>query len=172
MVVVDDAAVRADRDIDAGLFKVLVPRLADLDQRGRLAAADALLFAGDADRAAADADLDEVSAAFGEEEEAVPVDDVAGADLDRIAIVGADPFQRPLLPLGVPLGGVDAEDVRARLDQRGDPLFVVAGVDAGPDDIPLVGVEQLEGVGFMGIVVLAEGEVFEVAFRVDQRQGV
>src|SRR5699024_618645 len=60
VVVVDDAAVRADGDVDAGLLEVLVAGLGHLDDGGRLTAADALGLAGDADGAAADADLDKV----------------------------------------------------------------------------------------------------------------
>ena len=70
VVVVDDTAVGADGDVDAGLLEIFVAGLADLDQGGRLTAADALGLAGDADGAAADTDLDEVGAAVRQEAEA------------------------------------------------------------------------------------------------------
>ena len=60
----NDTTVRADRNINTGLFKVLISCLADFDQSGSLSTADTLLFTGDADGAAADTDLDKVSAAF------------------------------------------------------------------------------------------------------------
>ena len=44
MVVVDDTAVGADRHIDARLFVVFIPRRSDLDDRGRLSAADTFLL--------------------------------------------------------------------------------------------------------------------------------
>ena len=61
-IVIHDAAVGADGHIDARLLIVFVTRRGDFDERGRLAAADALGLAGDADGAAADADLHEVCA--------------------------------------------------------------------------------------------------------------
>ena len=70
MVVINDTAVGADGDIDAGLLIILITCLADLDQGSCLAAADALGLTGDADGAAADTDFDEVSAALCQEEEA------------------------------------------------------------------------------------------------------
>ena len=77
----NDAAVRADRDVDAGLLEILVACCRNLDQRSSLTAADALLLTGDADGAAADADLDEVRACLSEETEALAVNNVACADL-------------------------------------------------------------------------------------------
>ena len=65
MVVVDDTAVGAHGHVDAGLLVVLVASAADVDQRGGLTAADALGLAGNADRTAADTDLDEVGTAVG-----------------------------------------------------------------------------------------------------------
>ena len=108
MVVIDDAAVGAHGHVDAGLLVVLVTGAADVDQRGGLAAADALGLAGDADGAAADTDLDEVGTAVGQEAEALGVDDVTGTDLDILAVVGADPLDGALLPLAEALGRVDA----------------------------------------------------------------
>ena len=81
MIIVNDTAVRADRNVDAGLFEILVTSGCNLDQSGSLTAADALLLTGDADGAAADADLDKVRAGLSEEAEALTVNDVACADL-------------------------------------------------------------------------------------------
>ena len=99
MVVVDDAAVGTHGHVDTGLLVVLVTGAADVDQCGSLATADTLGLAGDADGAAADADLDEVGTAVGQKAEALGVDDVTGADLDVLAVVGADPLDGALLPL-------------------------------------------------------------------------
>ena len=107
-----------------------------------------------------------------EEAEAVLVDDVAGADLDGVAVVGADPLEGALLPLGEALGGVDAQDVGARLDEQRHALGVVAGVDAGADHVALVGVEQLVGVGLVLVVVLAEDDAHQVVVLVHDGQGV
>ena len=103
VVVVHDAAVGAYRDIDAGLLEVLVPGLRDLDESRRLTSADALLLSSDADRASTDADLDKIGSAFGEETEALAVDDVSGSDLYAVAVFFADEIEREFLPAGVAL---------------------------------------------------------------------
>ena len=172
MVVVDDAAIGADGHVDAGLLEVLVAGAADVDERGGLAAADALGLAGDADGAAADTDLDEVRTAVCQEAEALGVDDVAGTDLDGVAVVGANPLDGALLPLGEALRGIDAQNVCACLDEQGHALGVVARVDARADHVALVGIEQLVGVGLVGIVVLAEDDADQVIVIIDDRQGV
>ena len=156
VVVVDDAAVGANGHVDAGLLVVLVTSAADVDQRGGLATADALGLAGNADGTAADTDLDEVGTAVCQEAEALGVDDVTGTDLDVLAIVGTDPLDGALLPLAEALGGVDAQDIGAGLDEQRNALGIVAGVDTGADHVALVAVEQLVGVGLVAVVVLAE----------------
>ena len=84
----------------------------------------------------------------------------------------AHPLDRHLLPIGIALGRVDAQHVGARLDQRGNALGVVTGVDAGAHDVALVGIEHLIGVRLMGIVVLAEHHVGERVVFVHERQRV
>ena len=69
-------------------------------------------------------------------------------------------------------GGVDAQHVRAGLQQGGYAGFVVAGVDARADDVALVRVEQLVGVLLVALVVLAEDEVAQAAAIVDDGQGI
>ena len=59
----NDTAVRAERNVISCLFEVLVTSLSYSEYGGSLAAADTLLLTCDADRAAADTDLDEVCAA-------------------------------------------------------------------------------------------------------------
>ena len=73
-------------------------------------------------------------------QETVAVYHVAGAHLNGVAI-GARTIHSMvrLLPLGITLGGVDAQHVRAGLDQGGHTLCVVTGVDAGAHHIALVG---------------------------------
>ena len=172
VVVVDDAAVGADGHVDAGLAEVLIARAADFDDGGRLAAADALGLARDADGAAADADLHEVRAAVGQEAEAVRVHDVAGADLNAVAVALADPLERALLPLGVALGRVDHEHVHTGLDQRGHALGIVAGVDAGADEVALLAVKQFVRLLLVEVIVLAEHERTQAALVIDDGQGV
>ncbi len=172
MVVVHDAAVGADGHIDAGFLIVLVARSRHLDQRGGLAAANALGLAGDADRTAADAHLDKVRTRLGQEQEAVAIHHVACANLDGIAVMLAHPGQRAALPLGKALGGVDAQHVSAGLHKSGHALGVVAGVDARAHHVALLGVEQLVGVLLVLRVVLAEHHIDQMLLLVNQRQGV
>ena len=172
VVIVDDAAVRADGHIDAGFLVILIAGLGHLDDSGSLTAADALGLAGDADGAAADADLHEVCASLGEEAETLGVHDVACAHLDGITVVLTDPADGAALPLRVALGGVDAEDIHTSLHQCGHALGVVAGVDAGADHIALVLIQQLVGILLVGVVILAEDDILQVALGVHQRQGV
>ena len=101
VVIVHDAAIRADGHVDTGLFEVLVTSLGDFDGRGSLATADALGLAGDADGTAADTDLDEVGASLGEEAEAFAIDNVAGTDFHIVAVVLAHPFDGHLLPVRI-----------------------------------------------------------------------
>ena len=172
MVVIDDAAVGAHGHVDAGLLVVLVASTADVDQRGGLATADTLGLAGNADGATADTDLDEVGTAVRQEAKALGVDDVTGTDLDVLAVVGANPLDGALLPLAEALGGVDAQDIGAGLDEQRHALGIVAGVDTGPDHVALVAVEQLVGVGLVAVVVLSEDDTHQVIVVVDDGQGV
>ena len=172
VIVVDDAAVGADGNIDARFAEIFVARGGDLDERGRLTAADALRFARDADGTAADADLDKVCAALGEEAEAVAVDHIARADLHGIAVVLTHEVNDLLLPDRVALGRVNAENIRARLNERGDALVVVAGVDARADQIALLRVLEGEGVLLVLGVVLAENEVAQAVVLIHNGQSV
>ena len=96
----------------------------------------------------------------------------AGTDFHIVAVVLAHPFDGHLLPVRIALGRVDAQNVGASLDQSGNTLGVVAGVDARANQVALLVVEQLERVFLMGVVVLTEHEVAQVIVRVDDRQAV
>ena len=172
MVVVDDAAVRAEGDVDARFLEILVALGTHVDERGCLPAADALRLARDTDGAAADADLDEVCARIREEAEALTIDNVARADLDRVTVLLADVLDRQTLPLGESLGGVDAEDIRTRFDQSRNALGVVARVDTRADDVTLVVVGQLKLILLVVRVVLAEYHVAQTLVLVDEREHV
>ena len=171
-MVVNDAAVGADGHINAGLLEVFVTGCGDLDQRGGLATADALGLAGDADGATADTHLDKVCAGLGQETETVTVHHVTGTDLDGVAVVFPDPGDGLGLPAGVALGGVDAQHIGTGFQQSGNALGVVTGVDAGTYQVTLFGVQQFQGVGLVGGVVLAEYEIHQMAFIVHDGQAV
>ena len=172
MIVVNNAAVRADRDVDSGAAVIFVARPADVDQRRRLPAANAFRFSGDADRAAADSHLDKVGARLRQEKEALPIDDVARADLDLGPIFLMDIVESNLLPLGIAFRGIDAERVNPRVQERRNPLGVVAGIDPGADAITFVGINELIPVLLVLGVVLAKNHVPQPPVFVDQRQHI
>lgn len=76
------------------------------------------------------------------------------------------------LPLREALRGVNAQHVRAGLNQGRDTLGIVAGIDACADNVTLVLVQQLQGVFLMRIVVLAEDHIDQVLIFIHQRQRV
>ena len=103
MVIVNDTAVRANGDIYTCFLKVSVTLFAYFDKGCSLSSAYTLLFTGNADRTAADTNLDKVSTAVSEETEAVLVNNVTCADLYAVAVVCTDPVDSQLLPLRVTL---------------------------------------------------------------------
>ena len=172
MVVLYDTAVRADWNIDAGLFEVFVTGFCYLNYCGCLSTTDTLLLTGDADGAAADADLNKVCACFCQEEEAFAVYYVTCADLNGVAVFCTDEVDGAFLPLGEALGGVDAQYVCTGFYQSRYTLFIVAGVDTGADYIAFVCIQQLVCIFFMRGVVLAEYKVFESLVFIHQWQRV
>ena len=159
MIVVDNAAVRANRNVDAGLTEVVISRLRDLNNGRRLTSADALGLAGDADGAAADSNLHEIRTCLCEEKKTFAIHDVAGTDFDAVAVLSAYPGDGSLLPLRIAFGGVDAEHIDARLDQSRNAGLIVSRVDTGADNIRLVLVEELVHILLVAVVVLAEHHV-------------
>ena len=172
VIVLHDAAVGADGHIDAGLLKILIPLGGHVDDCGGLTAADALGLTGDADGTAADADLHEVGSGISQEAEALAVHHVAGAHLHGIAVLGADPLQAVLLPVGIALRGVHYQHVHTGLHQGGDPLLIVTGVDARAHHIALLAVQQLQGIALVRIIVLAEHEAHQMTVLGNNGQGV
>ena len=88
------------KEASSVVAEVLVTRLRDVDDGGRLPAAYALRLASDAYRAAADSDLDEIGPRVREEAETFAINDIARADFDAFAILLADERDGAALPLG------------------------------------------------------------------------
>ena len=172
VVVLHDASVRAYRDIDAGLLVVLVAGLADFDHSSRLSSADSLLFSGDADGTSADADLDEVRSGFRQEQESVLVHHVSGAYLDAVAVSLPYEIDRSSLPLGIAFRGVYAKNVSACLHQSRNSRLIVPGVDACSHHVPLLLVEELQRIGLVRVVVLAEDHIYQIVILVYDGQRV
>ena len=98
MVVVYDTSIATDGHIDTCLTIVVVTRLSYVDDCRSLSTSDALLLAGDTDRATTDADLDEVCASLYEVAEAVLIDYIACTYDDAVAILLTYPSDGLLLP--------------------------------------------------------------------------
>src|SRR5262245_55335399 len=141
MIVLADAAVRADGNVYSGRAEIFVTSLGDLHDRSRLSAADPFLLPRDADRAAPNANFDEVGACVSEIEKSIPVYHVSGTDVGAISISRFHEFDRIGLPLGEAVRRVDAEHVRPGLDQGGYTFAIVARIDTGPDDQSLASVD-------------------------------
>ena len=81
MIIVNDTAVRADRNVNSRFLEILVTSLCHVDNRSSLSSAYTLGLTGDTDRAAADTDFYKVSSCFSEEAETLTVNDVTCSNL-------------------------------------------------------------------------------------------
>ena len=172
MIIVNDTAVRADRDVNTCLFKIFIPRLCYLDDCRSLSAADTLGLTRDADGTSTDTDLYKVRASLCKEQETVSVDDITGTDLDAVAVMFTDPGNRSALPLAEALGRIDTENVRSCFNQCRNTLCVVSCIDTRSDNIALIGVEKLIDIFLMAVIILAENDVLKLPFFIDERQSI
>ena len=86
MVVLNDTAVGADRNVDTSFFEVFVTSFCYFDYCSSLSASDTFLFTSDTDGTAADTNFNEVSTCFCQEEEAFTVNNVACTNFNGIAV--------------------------------------------------------------------------------------
>ena len=172
VIVLHNAAVGTDGNIYASLFKIAVALRGNINDSGRLTAADALGLTRNTDRAAADADFYEIRACICQEAEALAIDHVSGANLDGIAVVLTDPFERPRLPLGIALGRVNDQHVYTRLDKRRHAFGVIARVDARAYHIAFLSVQKFERISLVRVIVLTEYERDQMAVGRDNGKGV
>ena len=172
MVVINDTTVRAYRNVYAGFFEVFVTSLANVNQSSCLATADTFLFTGNADRTTADTNFNEVSASLSQEAEAFSVYYVACANLNAVTVVLTDPIQGDFLPCAVAFGGVNAEYVYACINQCGNTLSIVAGVDTCANDVAFFAVQQLQRIFLMSCIVFTEYHVQHTAVVINDRQSV
>ena len=66
----------------------------------------------------------------------------ARTDFDGVTVVLTDPCDGLCLPAGIAFGGVNDQHVHTGLQQGGNTLCVVAGIDTGTDQITLLSVQQ------------------------------
>ncbi len=170
MVIVYDAAIGADGDIDARFLKIFVSRRRNLNDCRSLSAADAFLLPCDADGTAADADFYEIRAAFRKETEAFCVYYVARTDFYTVAIGFTHPVQCHLLPFAVSFGGIDAEDICAGFYQSRNALFVIPCIDARAHNVTLLGIQQFVCVFFMAVIIFTEYQILQASFCVQNRE--
>ena len=172
MVIVNNAAVGADRHINAGFLIIFVTCFGNFNYCGCLAAADTFLFTGNADGTAADTYFNKVCAAFGKETEACCVNYVACANFYAVAVMFTNPCQSNFLPFAVTFGRVDAEYVNACVNQCRYAFCIVAGVNACAYDMAFFAVQKFQRVFFVGCIIFAEYHVQKTAFVINNRQGI
>ena len=165
-------AVRANRNINAGLLEIFVARVANVDNRRRLPAPNSLRLARDTNRAAANPNLHEIRARFRQKIKSVRVDNIARANFHILAKIFMNVPERYPLPFAETFRRIDTQNVRARFQKRRNPLSIIARVNPSADDIPLALVNQFQRIGLVVGVILAENHVAQTLIFVDQRQHV
>ena len=172
MVVIDDAAVRADGDVDASFLKIFVALGTHVNERGRLPAPNSFSLTCNTDRTAADADLDKVRACVCKETESLAVNDIARTDFDRITVLLADVLNGHALPLGESLGGVDAKNIYTRGNEGRDAIRIIARINAGADNVAFIIVRQLKLIFLVVRIVLAKDHIAQTLILVNQREHI
>ena len=66
----------------------------------------------------------------------------------------------------------ERQNVRARINESGDTLFIVSRVDSRADNISFPIVKQFERVFLVRVIVFSEYEIFEISVSVDDRKGI
>ena len=143
VVVVNDAAVGADRNINSCLFEIFITLSCNFNYCCSLSAADTLLLTGDTDGTSADTDFNKVCACISQESEAFSVNYVACTDLYSVAVLFTNPCDSVALPFAVALGAVDAENVNACFNKCRNSFHVVTGINTGAYNISLMLVQNL-----------------------------
>ena len=172
MVIVNDTAVRADRNIDACLLIVFVTCLADIDKSRSLTASDTLRLTGDADGAAADTDLDEICSCLCEEQEAFTVNNIARANLYLRSELLMNVVKSNALPLGISLRGINAESINACIKKKRNTLSIVTRIDTCAYTIAFIFVNELILKLLILRVILAENHIHEALVLVNEREHV
>ena len=172
MVVINDAAVGTNGNINSRFLEIFVTSRSNLDNRCGLSPSDALLLTGDTDGTAADAYFYKVGAHLCKIAEALAVNNISCADFHAVAVFFANPTDCVRLPLTVALRAVDTKHVNSRFNQRRDSFLVVPGIYPCPHNISLMLIQKLVWIVLVGVVVLAKDKVSEPLIFVDNRQGV
>ena len=172
MVIVYQATIATDRDINAVSLEILVTSFRYVDQGGSLSATDTFLLTGDTDGTATDTHLDEIGSGFDQVVETFLIDNISGTDQHLVTIRFLDPLQCCLLPFGIAVGRVDTQYIDTRFNQRRNTFHIVACVDPRAYEQFLIAAGQLFRIVAVAVVVFAEDEILQVLFFVDDRQRV
>ena len=171
-MIIDNAAVRADRHIHARPFIVFIPCLADFNQRCRLSAANPLRFPGNADGSAADADLYEIGTRLRKEQKAFTIHHIACADLHTIAVLFANPLNGHPLPFGKPFRRINTEHICPCIDKKRHTLLIVAGIDTGAHDKTLFRIQHFIRIFTMRVIIFAENKTVKAAIFIKNGKGI
>ena len=149
MVVIYYSAVRAQRNIYSGFFKVFISCLGNLYDRCSLPATYTLLFSCYAYGAAAYTYFYKIGTALCKITESLFVYNISRTHFDAVSILGSYKIYRLLLPFGISLGRIYTKNVCSRFDKRGDSFFKITSVYSGTDYISFIAVQKLIRIGFM-----------------------
>ena len=131
MVIVYQATIATDRDINAVSLEIFVASFRYVDQGGSLSATDTFLLTGDTDGTTTDTYLDEIRSGISQVVETILVNHVSGTNQYLVSVGILDPVQGLVLPFGIAVGRVDTQYVNASLYQCRNTFLIVAGVDTG-----------------------------------------
>ena len=171
-MIIDNAAVRADRHIHTRPFIVFIPCLTDFNQRCRLSTANPLRFPGNTDGTATDTDLYEIGACLRKKQKTFTIHHIACADLHAVAVLFANPLNGHPLPFGKPFRRINTEHICPCIDKKRHTLLIVAGIDTGAHDKTLLRIQHFIRILTMRIVVLTENETVKAAVFIQNRKGI
>ena len=157
MIIMDDAAVGADGNINAGFFEIFVSGFGNVDNSGGLSAANALGFTVIQMEPPPIPILMKSAPASARKRKPSASTTFPRADFHTVAVMLADPVNGALLPFREPFGRIDTKNVGAGFHQSGNTLSVISGIDR-PHHIALVTIQELVWDFPYGIIVLTENK--------------
>lgn len=139
-----NAAIGADRDIDASLLIVFIAGFGNLDNGGCLSRQCPVSRVMQMEPPPMPI-LTKSAPAFARNRKPSRSTTLPAPTFTFVAVMLTDPGDGTGLPFAVTFGRVDAEHNPRRIRPGGHALGIVAGIDAGADNIALVGIQQLIG---------------------------
>ena len=78
-----------------------------------------------------------------------------------------DPRETVALPFGEAIGGIHAEHICSGRNEGRNPFLIITGVDSGSAEQPFMGVEQLQRILLVVVIVFTENQSQQMAVLVD-----